>query len=405
MRKGGVPVRFKRRRFLVLRVADEATLEVRRLLRGDLRLGSAVTCSLLCPVTGRSVPLKADELGVLMAVPCDDWVADDDADPHPAAPSPRMALARRGLLLAEPEVEGWIGLAAGEQALADTGWHELAAVFHAHTQWQGVKGPLAQDRSDAAHEARLERLRQRRGDPPPHFIRRADAQERRELAVPVLEGAFFDALQRRRTTRGFRVDQALPLAQLETVLFAVFAAQGIKEFAPGISAIRRTSPSGGALHPVEAYVVAHHVDGLSAGLYHYESGAHVLALLEPLERAEARQLIEDFTSGQTYFADVQAAVIHVARFDRNLWKYDRHRKAYKTIFMDSAHLSQTFYLTATHLELGAFYTAAINDADIGVRLRLDPLREAAVAINGLGIADPGQSDLAFNAEPYLFPRY
>ena len=32
--------------------------------------------------------------------------------------------------------------------------------------------------------------------------------------------------------------------------------------------------------------------------------------------------------------------------------------------MDSGHLSQTFYLTATHLGLGAFCTAAINDADI-----------------------------------------
>ena len=59
-------------------------------------------------------------------------------------------------------------------------------------------------------------------------------------------------------------------------------------------------------------------------------------------------------------------MIHVARFDRNFWKYAQHRKAYKAVLMDSAHLSQTFYLTAAHLGLGAFYTAAINDADIAI---------------------------------------
>ena len=68
--------------------------------------------------------------------------------------------------------------------------------------------------------------------------------------------------------------------------------------------------------------------------------------------------------------------------------------------MDSAHLSQTFYLTAAHLGLGAFYTVAINDADIGSRLRLKPVREAAIAINGFGIADNGRDDLQFMPDPY-----
>jgi len=93
-------------------------------------------------------------------------------------------------------------------------------------------------------------------------------------------------------------------------------------------------------------------------------------------------------------------VVHVARFDRNHWKYRQHAKAYKAVLMDSAHLSQTLYLTATHLGLGAFYTAAINDGDIGDRLGLDPLSQAAVAISGFGIRATRTDSLNFDAQAH-----
>jgi len=114
----------------------------------------------------------------------------------------------------------------------------------------------------------------------------------------------------------------------------------------------------------------------------------------------ARGLASEFTAGQAHFAEAHALVIHVARFHRNFWKYARHHKAYKAVFMDSAHLSQSFYLSATHLGLGAFCTASINDVDIGERLRLRPHYEAAIAVNGVGIPDTGRNELDFRAEPY-----
>ena len=67
--------------------------------------------------------------------------------------------------------------------------------------------------------------------------------------------------------------------------------------------------------------------------------------------------------------------------------------------MDSGHLSQTFYLTATHLGLGAFYTAAINDADVAERLRLPRGREAAIAISGVGLALNGRDELHLYRTP------
>jgi SagB-type dehydrogenase family enzyme len=184
------------------------------------------------------------------------------------------------------------------------------------------------------------------------------------------------------------------------MLYAVFGTHGIKQLAPRFSALKRTSPSAGALHPIEAYVLSLDVEAVACGLYHYETRSHTLARIEALSHAEAVDLAYRFSAGQTYFANAHAIVIHVARFDRMFWKYARHGKAYKAVLMASAHLSQSFYLTATHGGLGAFYTTAINDVDIAGRLRLPQVREAAIGMNGLGLAAP-YDDLSFEPDAYL----
>jgi len=393
---------FRRRRYLMLRVADHPVLDMRRFLSGTIAVEQIARCSLLCPVTGEPLPVTAAELEVLMTVPTDRWVPAAELQAADEELRTRLLdLARRGILLSDPPADSWDHLAGAEQVLAEMEWLDVAAVYHAHSRWEGVVGvDTSQKTDEEAHRMRLEELRRLRGDPPPHFVERTDASRRIALRTPTLSGSFFETLLARRTTRAYRSDQALPLSALEHMLYAVFGTHGIREFAPGITAIKRTSPSGGALHPIEGYVLVSNVDEIPAGLYHYETGTHALAQLECMDAASARSVASQFTAGQTYFAEAHALVIHVARFDRNFWKYAQHRKAYKAVMMDSAHLSQTFYLTAAHLGLGAFYTAAINDADIARRLRLAPVREAAIAINGVGIADTARNELHFVPDPY-----
>ncbi|MGO4780980.1 nitroreductase family protein, partial [Lysobacter sp. 2RAB21] len=59
-------------------------------------------------------------------------------------------------------------------------------------------------------------------------------------------------------------------------------------------------------------------------------------------------------------------------------------KAYRALVLDSGHLSQTLYLSATELGLGAFVTSAINEIDIEQAFGLDPLVEGPLAICGFG---------------------
>lgn len=391
--------RLRRRRYFLLRVADGPALDVRALFRGDIALRDETHCMLLCPVRGDSIAVTVAELALVMTVPADRWLTAAELEALPAESRLQLAeLARRGVVLSDPPPSEWADLAGGEELLEQTHWDDLAAVFQAHSQWHGVDERQAKDPPKDTPAAVLE-LRRQHGEPPPHFVRREDATARIPLRVPVLSGPFFTTLLARRTTRAFLTQDPLPLSMLELMLYAVFGTQGIKRL-KGFAAIKRTSPSGGALHPIEAYVLALHVQSLPSGLYHYETERHGLAQIEPMDTATARALACDFTAGQTYFGDAHALVVHVARFDRTFWKYAQHRKAFKAVLMDSAHLSQTFYLTATHLGLGAFFTAAINDADITRRLRLPPLRQAAVGINGVGLADSGRDEMHFVPDPY-----
>jgi putative peptide maturation dehydrogenase len=393
-------LRVRRRRFFICRVADETSLDVARFLRGSIEHRRKTNCTLLCPVSARSIPLSAEELALVMKLPAHCWVPVSEV--HGMSDElclQLLELARRGVLLCDPPANGWEDLSSGEEILERGQWLDIAAVYQGHTQWQhAANAPTWPDA--ITKEITFEHLRQVRGDAPSPFAKRDDAAYQLPLNVPSLSGPFFEALLGRQTTRAYQTDRPLPIAALECLLYAVFGTHGIGHIEKGFAAIKRTSPSGGALHPIEAYVLAIHVEHVHPGLYHYDTSTHSLAQLERMDLSCARVLARDFTAGQSYFANAHALVIHVARFHRSFWKYAQHEKAYKAVLMESGHLSQTFYLTATHLNLGAFYTAAINDRDIADRLRLQPLSEAAIGINGVGIADNAHDDLRFDTTPY-----
>lgn len=393
-------MRVRRRNPCLIEVGDELMPDFGALLQGRVRIEATPRVALLCPLDGRRIALSPDESAFLATLTAHDW--HDAAALAAEGPFDIQALAElvaRGVLVSDSD-DGAV-VRAAEARLETIGWHPVAAVYHAMSRWHGVLGDEgSRDHSDAAQRDRLQAIAARHGDPPPHFPLRSDALSRHPLPAEPLADAFAQVLRARRTTRHFDQTQPLRLEDFARVLRGTFGALGTQELAPGIVAVRRTSASGGGLHPVEAYPLVIRVDGLAPGFYHYESGSHALALLQPLDEAEARAQAAALTIGQTYFAEAHALVFHVARLDRHHWKYRRHPKAYKAVLLDSGHLSQTFYLLAAERGLGAFYTAAINDGDLGARLQLDPLAAIAVGANGLGIVDSGRDALHLHPQPH-----
>jgi Nitroreductase family len=60
------------------------------------------------------------------------------------------------------------------------------------------------------------------------------------------------------------------------------------------------------------------------------------------------------------------------------------RPSQSAVTLDVGHLSETLPILATEFGLGAFVTAAINEADIEQTLGLEPMQESPLAVCGFG---------------------
>lgn len=301
------------------------------------------------------------------------------------------ALIRSGLLrdVQEPPSPA----AARDAAARDVPWWTPALHAQVAGAWSGVDVGA---RREAGLVPDVAELVETHGQPPGHDYRRRGKDAALELPRPRTD-ALDELLAMRRTCRNFDPGASLPLETLGRVLHRVWGAHGLQEIAPGAVALRKSSPAGGGLHAIEAYLVALRVDGLEPGIYHYVSTEHALEPLVAAASSTLATLARGFVSGQDWFDGVPAMVIMTARFDRLFWKYRRHAKAWRVLHLDAGHLSQTLYLSAADLGLGAFVTAAINDGDIGSALGLAPLREAAIAIVGFGHPSASRTNVELDA--------
>jgi len=271
-------------------------------------------------------------------------------------------------------------LAECEAAVRDIPWWPPALIAQAGGAWRDID---IEARREAGEMPTSARMVEDQGPAPSHEHRvRPDAPL---LGLSAPEHRDFDRLLARRwTCRNFEATAILSASDLSTMLLRVWGAIGTRQLAPGAVAVKKASPAGGGLHAIEAYLLVRRVEGLAPGLYHYLPLRHALEGMREMPEAEAAGLARRFLAGQAWFDDVPVLVVMTARFDRLFWKYRRHAKAWRVLHLDAGHLSQTMYLSAADLGLGAFVTAAVNDRDIEAALGLPPLREGALAIVGFG---------------------
>ena len=375
-------VRVRRSRYVCFFCDDFPFLDVGLLLRGTVEPVTLQQVYALSILRGEAIPLSADEFDLAASTPSDDWVEAVDEEAT-------RELARKGVLLSDENDPELDTLRARHQSLESMGWNLEAALYYFLSKWRGIDMRLlaGQDEgsdllppTDEAVQAFVDQF----GPPPSAFSSVVTPLAVCELPLVERKGELYDVLLRRRTTRSF--DRGAPLAQWElaVVLRYVFGYHGYVPLLGQVTTLKRTSPSAGGFHPIEAYPLILAVDELDPGLYHYNPAEHALELLAPLGVDEARAAANAFVCGQTYFGDANVLLVLAARFDRAFWKYQNHRKALTALMMDAAHLSQTLYLVATELGLGAFVTAAVNNVDIEERLGIDGYREGVLAVCGFG---------------------
>jgi len=195
------------------------------------------------------------------------------------------------------------------------------------------------------------------------------------------DGLAFDRILRaRRTTRDFS-RRPVSLDDLAALVRGTWGQTGWLVDPVLGRLVAKTSPSAGALHPVEAYVLAWNVRGLRPGVYHYDVAGDAL---RRVRGGNPREAAIRAASGQRWVGGAAFLCVMTAVFARTLWKY-RFESAYRTLWLDAGHLGQTFSLLATARGLGPFTTAAIQDSHLEQLLRLDGAREFPVYLCGAGM--------------------
>lgn len=378
------------RRCAVLFIEPREALDfdLATLFAGESALAASVRWVALAPHVGQELEVSAEEMTVLGTLGETLWVERESYDRRYGQDLIERLLTRGLLIGYGPEYAAW---RERDETLRAAHWRPLSAVAHAFSRWEGMRADIDPQLSRFADIGEMVAAY---GPPPPETIERGLPEA--AIALPQPESAPLDeALFRRYTGRNYDPQAVLPLDLASRLLQRTFGAQHRLELAPGTVALKKTSPSGGSLHPIEAYVLVQRVGGLATGLYHYHPVRHALEPLQSLEPEAARQLALEMVAGQDWFADAPMLVILAARVARNFWKYRNHEKAYRVLLLDAGHLSQTFYLLAGETRLPAFITAAVNEADIERALGLDPLQNAVLAVCGCGEAAQERKTVEF----------
>lgn len=188
----------------------------------------------------------------------------------------------------------------------------------------------------------------------------AQASNRIDLPPPAVVGKHLleSLLQQRRSVREYP-DLALNLAQLGQLLWA---AQGITHRGG-----YRTAPSAGALYPLELYVVASHVTGLSKGIYHYQPNGHTLIKTAD---GDVHQALAAAALSQASVEQAAAVIVFSAVYARSERKYGERAERY--VHIEVGHAAENLFLQAEALGLATVVVGAFRDEEVSQVLHLPP---------------------------------
>jgi SagB-type dehydrogenase family enzyme len=207
----------------------------------------------------------------------------------------------------------------------------------------------------------------------PPYKKYSDAVVTELPPPPPLQESLGDAIADRRSVREF-ISSPLSLEQLSTVLAA---AASLTHTRDGYAF--RTAPSGGALYPIEIYLLVHNVDSLAPGLYHYQVAD---SSLETISTGDFSDRIHQASNRQETVGRSPATLVLTARWERITVKYaDR---GYRYAYMECGAICQNIYLAATAMGLGTCAVGAFDDEDLNEFLGIEPSQEAALLIMPLG---------------------
>jgi SagB-type dehydrogenase family enzyme len=151
---------------------------------------------------------------------------------------------------------------------------------------------------------------------------------------------------------------------------------------PGGELYFRAAACAGALYPTEVYVVCGDIEGLEAGVYHFNPGDFAL---RRLREGDLRGVLAQATGGESGVARAPVTLVFTSISWRSTWKY--RERAYRYHFWDNGMIvANAFTIAAAH-ELPAELVMGFVEADVNRLIGIDGQQELALSLLTLGHTD------------------
>jgi SagB-type dehydrogenase family enzyme len=256
------------------------------------------------------------------------------------------------VVLSEERTEGWSRTEPAEYEWTKFGW-SVAKLFHQSIlATQFVSGTEeGWELTGKVHSAIAS------SGKGPSLTRELNSKDKIALDdhPPKPNKDFFETIISRRTRRNFNASITINKSTISGICNYTARPQGMLSNPYFGDHFLRTSPSGGARHPVELYPVVLRSPDLQTGVYHYNPALHTIAKISNADDATIHMMGQR----QAGTSGMPLAFIVTIRFCRNLWKY-RYSKSYLFSWLDVGHFVQTLVLVCNAYGLGCFLTPALD---------------------------------------------
>ncbi len=240
-----------------------------------------------------------------------------------------------------------------------------ASKLHTRVLNYGLPGALALQKS-----AELQQFTQRGGRP-------NHSREPIPLPEPApLEAGLAEVLAARRSADGFGPGE-LPMDVLAGLLMHSYGTTDLG------GRPWRPTPSGGALYPIDLFVVAERVQSLAKGMYHYDP---YRAGLTPTREVDFDALCQA-TLRPELARGCAAMIVLGATFWRSRFKYGQ--RGLRFCLMDAGHLMQSLLLLGTGYSLAVRPIGGFLDDEAAAGMDFDGVNEAPLYLMLVGTKDAG----------------
>ena len=186
----------------------------------------------------------------------------------------------------------------------------------------------------------------------------------------------------------FTEEKSPDLARLASVLYYSAGVTKHRTY-PGGELYFRAAACAGALYPTEVYVVCGNIEGLDAGVYHFNPGDFAL---RRLREGDLRGVLVRASGREPSIVSAPVTLLFTSISWRSTWKY--RDRAYRYHFWDNGMiLANSLVMAAAH-ELPAAVVMGFVEADVNKLIGIDGEQELALSLLALGHTDQSLPDSA-----------